>query len=86
MKKITMFILDTCPYCVQALHWMDELFAMNPSYKALDIEIINERINPEASNKYNYDYVPAFFIGDEKLHNGVASRDIIRRVFDTAII
>ena len=85
MKKITMFKIETCPYCKEALRLMDALFAENPEYKSLDIEIIDEVLHPEISDKYNYRLVPAYYIGDEKLHDGAASLAIIRRVFDAAV-
>jgi len=85
MKKITMFILETCPYCKAALRWMDELYAKNPAYKDLDIEIIDERKHPEISDKYDYNLVPTYYVDGEKLHDGAASLEIIQRIFDTAM-
>ena len=85
MKKITMFIIASCPYCRAALKWMDDLYAKNPSYKDLDIEIIDERIHPEISDKYDYTYVPTYYVNGEKMHDGVASLEKIQRVFDAAM-
>ena len=84
MKKIKMFVLARCPHCKHALSWMDELFAENPEYRALDIEKIDEDLQPDISDRYDYDLVPAYFVDERQLHSGVASKDIIRRVFDAA--
>ena len=85
MKKIKMFIIDTCPYCKAALRWMDELYEKNPEYKSLDIEIIDERKHPEISDRYDYNLVPTYYIDEEKHHDGAASLEIIQKVFDTAL-
>ena len=85
MKKITMFTMKSCRYCRAALNWMDELSAENDQYKSLDIEYIDERDNPVLARKYDYYYVPAFYIGGKKMHEGAASLEIIRRIFDTAL-
>ena len=85
MKKITMFIIGACPYCKAAFKWMDELYAKNPAYKNLEIEVIDENVHPEISNQYDYYYVPTYFVNGEKLHEGVASLEKIQRVFDAAM-
>ena len=85
MKKLTMFIIDSCPYCRKALGWMDELRGENDAYKALEVEMIDENLNPDIANSYDYHYVPTFFLGDEKLHEGAASLEKIRYVFDFAL-
>ena len=85
MEKIKMFILPSCPYCMAALRWMDDLFAEHPMYKELEIEIIDESAHPDVANRHDYYYVPTFFVGDRKLHEGAASLKKIRRVFDAAL-
>ena len=85
MKKITMFIIASCPYCKAALRWMDELLAENAKYRQLEIEKIDELEHPEIADKFDYEYVPTYYVGDEKLHDGAASKEKIRRVFDAAM-
>lgn len=85
MKKITMFMMESCPFCKRALSWMDELIAGNPEYKRLDIEKIDELIHPDIAGRYDYYYVPTYYVGEEKLHEGAASLEDIRHVFDAAL-
>ena len=85
MKKVTMFMMETCPHCKRALRWMEELYAENAGYKSIEIEQIDETKLPDVAAKYDYYYVPAYYVGDEKLHEGAASLDIVRRVFDAAL-
>ena len=42
MKKIKMFIMETCPHCANARKFMDKLFEERPEYRELEIEIIDE--------------------------------------------
>ena len=85
MKKITMFIMASCPYCKEALRFMDTLFAENPAYQSLEIEKIDELVHPDIAAKYDYYYVPTFYVGDKKAHEGAASLKKVKRVFDEAL-
>lgn len=85
MKKITMFTMASCPYCQAALHWMEELLAENPAYKSLEIEKIDELVRPDIAEQYDYYYVPTFYVGGKKLHEGAASLKKIQRVLDAAM-
>ena len=85
MKKITLFVMESCPHCKQALRIMDSLFAENAAYRSLEIEKIDERVYPDIADKYDYYYVPTFYVGDAKLHEGVADPVKVRRVFDAAL-
>lgn len=85
MKSITMFETSWCPYCKQAHTLMKELMQENPKYKGLDIKVIDEELHPKISSQYNYYYVPTFYIEEEKAHEGVPNKDIIREIFEQAI-
>ena len=86
MEKITLFTLKTCPYCKQALAFMNTLFAEDPKYQALEIENIDEQERPDISEKYDYYLVPTFYIGEKKMHEGAATLDKVRGVFDAALV
>ena len=85
MQKITMFTMKSCPYCQAALRWMDELLRENAAYKALEIEKIDELVYPDIADRYDYYYVPTYYVGGVKLHEGAASLEKIRKVFDAAL-
>ena len=78
-------MLDLCPHCKAALGWMDELCAQDAAYRSIEVEKIEERQNPEIADKYDYYYVPSYYIDEEKVHEGVASFEIVKRVFDAAL-
>ncbi|MGI6202301.1 MAG: glutaredoxin [Eubacteriales bacterium] len=83
--ELLLFILKNCPYCIEALKWIEELKDENPEYSAVKLKIIDERTEAELANSYDYYYVPTFFYGKHKLHEGAATKDKIRRVFDEYI-
>ncbi|MEL7565761.1 MAG: thioredoxin family protein [Dehalobacterium sp.] len=85
MSTIIMLVTNWCPHCKKALSWMEEVKAENPNYSKLDIRIIDEEREPETANKYDYYYVPTYFINDIKIHEGIPSKEIVREVFKKAL-
>ena len=84
MKKIQLFILRNCPFCVQALDWQNKILNENPHFKEIPIEIIDESEQYDLANSYDYYYVPTYYVGEEKVHEGVATREKIESVFELA--
>lgn len=85
MQKITMFMFDECPHCQLALKLMRELTDENQAYAALEVKMINEKKEPELADQYDYWFVPTYYVGDEKIHEGHAEREDVQKVFDTAL-
>lgn len=85
MKKITMFYLTTCPHCQRAFGWMEEAIKENPSYGEIEIEKIEESQQPEIADAMDYYYVPTYYIEGKKVHEGIASLEIVKNVFDQAL-
>ena len=77
--------MNTCPYCIAAIRWMNELMKKDEAYRALSITMIDEKANSEIAGKYDYYYVPTYYVGDEKVHEGAASLEQIKAVFDAAL-
>ena len=63
---------------------MEELVSENQKYLELQVQIIDEEQEPEAAKKFDYYYVPTYYVGDTKVHEGVPSKDIIKEVFESA--
>jgi len=85
MKEITMFMMKSCPYCQEALRLMNRLSSDNNAYKALTVNYIDENEQPELAEKYDYYRVPTYYVGGKKLHEGAATLNDIKRVFDAAL-
>lgn len=80
-----MFTIPSCPYCQKALRYAGELRRENPAYASLTVEVIDEQREPALADQYDYYYVPAYYAGGRKLHEGAASREDVRTGFDAAL-
>ena len=85
MKKITMFMFASCPHCKLALKCLDELKAAHPEYAAVPFEMIDERKQPDVAEKYDYYYVPTFYVDGEKVHEGHVEMADVEKVFQAAL-
>lgn len=84
MKDVTLYIKADCPYCRRALAWMEELFSRRPELRSCPLTIVDEDADPETAAKADYYYVPTFFVGGVKVHEGAATRASVERVFEEA--
>lgn len=85
MKELTYFRLSYCPYCRRANGYLEELKQENPEYCRVPIRIIDEAHERRIADSYDYWYVPCFFMGDVKLHEGAATKADIKEVLDRAL-
>ena len=91
MKSLTMFYLNDCGYCAKARRALEELYAEKPEYREIPIHMIEESMEPELADQYDYYAVPSFFDGKKKLFEAHLFmsyeniRDEIRRVLDYAL-
>ncbi len=85
MKEITMFMTKWCPYCRRAIDMIGELQKENEQYGKLKITMIDENKDRKLANQYDYYLVPTFYIDGTKIHEGAASKEDIRKVFDKAV-
>ena len=86
MKKLKLLYLRNCPFCKRALQYVDEAKAEHPELAEVEIELIEESERPDVADRYDYYYVPTFYLGQEKLHEGGIYKDevveVLRRALD----
>ena len=85
MKKVTMFIMASCPYCRQAQAWMDEAVREHPEFGQVEVEMIDENLRPDVANAHDYYYVPTFYLEGKKVHEGAATKAIVEGVYRAAL-
>ena len=85
MKELLFFKILSCPYCKAAEGWIEELTAENPAYAAINIRRVDEQAEADFANSFDYFKVPTFYLSGEKLHEGAASKEIIKAVLDKAL-
>lgn len=84
MEKITMFMLKSCPYCKKAISYHKEVLDAHPEYAAVELELVEEREQAARAEAHDYYYVPTYYVGDKKLHEGAASYADVEAVFRAA--
>ncbi len=87
MQKLTMFYLESCPYCRNALAALDALRKADPDYAAVKIDMIEESRQPEIAEQYDYYRVPTIYAGDKKLYEAKLfdSYDVIKSNVQAAL-
>ena len=85
MKQVRMMYLKSCPYCKQAIAWMEELKQEHPAYQKVVMEMIEEREQSEIADALDYWYVPTYFVDGVKVHEGAATKEKIQAVYERAL-
>lgn len=85
MKPVKLFYLRSCPFCKRALRYIDEARAAHPELAAVDVECIEESDEPAVADRFDYYYVPTFYIGDEKVHEGGIYPDEVEALLRRAL-
>lgn len=85
MKNVKLFYLRSCPFCKKALRYIDELKASHPEFRAIEIEMIEESEQPELADKYDYFYVPTFYLNEIKAHEGGVYADEVEQILRKAL-
>ena len=85
MKSIVLFYLPDCPYCKKAIAWQKELKEEYPELKDLEIEMVDESQNPAYAERFDYYYVPTYYVEGKKMHEGVATKEKVEAVLRSAL-
>lgn len=85
MKPVKLFYLKQCPFCKRALGYIEELKAAKPEFAELEIEMIEESEEPEVAERFDYYYVPTFYVDGVKEHEGGIYPDEVEAVLRKAL-
>ncbi len=85
MKPVRLFYLKSCPFCRKALRYIDEARAERPDLAAVDIEMIEESEHPEVADRFDYYYVPTFYVDGVKVHEGAVYPGEVERILRRAL-
>jgi glutaredoxin len=85
MKPVKLFYLRDCPFCRKALRYIDEAKAAHPELREVAIETIEESEQPDVAERFDYYYVPTFYVGGEKVHEGGIWPDEVEAVLRRAL-
>ena len=86
MKEVMLFVLKNCPYCVEALKWQEELMEEYPELREIPVRVVDERKEAALADSYDYYYVPCYFVGGVKMHEGCACREKVESALRIAFL
>ena len=79
MKKIQLFYLEYCPHCKKTRADLNVLLKED-CFKELEIEMIEESVQKELADQYDYYYVPCFYVDGIKVKEGALSMKDVEEV------
>ena len=79
MKPVKLFYLKNCPFCRKALRYI------HPELAAVGIEMIEESEQPELADTFDYYYVPTFYVGGVKVHEGGVYPEEVEKILRSAL-
>lgn len=82
MKKLKIFYQERCPFCKRAFRYIDELKEENEAYRLIEPQCIEETIEAEYADSFDYYYVPTFYIDDNKVHEGGITKDEVKEILN----
>ena len=91
MKKLTMIVMQGCPYCAAARRAIKELKAEQAAYAPLTVEEIEDGSAAAQAYGKDYYYVPSVFIEGEKCFEAQVGqsdesiKQAVARAFDRAL-
>ncbi len=84
MDQLLLFHFPACPYCQETYRWLTEVRAEHPELQDIPLTMIDEKKQPVLADTFDYWYVPTFFYGKDKLHEGACSKQIVLDVLQKA--
>ena len=86
MKEILMFMQEGCPHCKRALKWHEVLTQkFHPEWKDVPIRMVDENVEKEYAESFDYYYVPTYFVDGVKIHEGPVTQQDVEKVFAAAL-
>jgi len=85
MKSILIFYQERCPFCKKAFRYIEELKVESPIYGTVDIRTVEETLEPELADQYDYYYVPTFYMDGNKVHEGGIFKDEVEALLKKAL-
>ena len=85
MDQLLFFHLPNCPHCQLAIRLLKTLKGGNTDYEKIPVRMIDESSEQALAESYDYWYVPCFFFNGEKLHEGHAEEEDVKRVLDKVL-
>ena len=85
MKNVKLFYLKHCPFCKKVIRYIEELKAQYAELASVDIEMIEESEQADVADKFDYYYVPTFYVDGVKEHEGGIYPEEVEKILRKAL-
>lgn len=85
MKQLQIFYQERCPFCKRAFRYIDELKEEYEAYREIIPKCTEETIDADYADRFDYYYVPTFYIDGKKVHEGGISKDEVKEILDKVL-
>jgi len=79
------FLPEKLPLLQKALRYIEEARAAHPELAAVGIEMIEESEQPALADTFDYYYVPTFYVGGVKVHEGGVYPEEVEKILRSAL-
>ena len=85
MRNLQIFYQKDCPHCRKAFKFIDELKEENDLYRVIEPRVIEETLEVDYADLFDYFLVPTFYIDEKKVHEGAVSKEQVRKILDSTL-
>ncbi len=85
MKNLQIFYQRNCPHCRKAFEFIETLKEENEIYRLIEPRLIEETLEVDYADLFDYFLVPTFYIDNEKVHEGVVSKEQMREILNKTL-
>ncbi len=85
MKNLQIFYQKRCPHCQKAFQFIEELKEEKDIYRLIEPRLIEETLEVDYAELFDYFLVPTFYIDDKKVHEGVVNKEQVREILDATL-
>ena len=85
MKELKIFYQERCPFCKKAFRYIEELKEENERYRNIVPKCIEETLEEEYANSFDYYYVPTFYLDNVKIHEGGITKEEVKEILNLVI-
>ena len=85
MRKLQIFYQKNCPHCQKAFKLIDALKEENDLYRTIEPQLVEETLEVDYAAMFDYFLVPTFYIDNCKVHEGVVSKEDVRKILEATL-
>ncbi len=85
MRSLQIFYQKNCPHCQKAFKFIEELKEEKDIYRLIEPRLVEETLEVDYAEMFDYFLVPTFYIDELKVHEGVVSKEQMQKILDATL-